>query len=222
MRTGWLFAGGALLLGAAVMNRGKIIDAVTGAAKNRAELVAAMVRAGITGTNERAMFLAQMHHESNGFARLEESFRYSSADRVMANSASARKAGAAAVAAALQAGPEALAEIMYGGRMGNTAKGDAYRYRGRGFVQLTGRENYDTAGRWIGVDLLKNPELAAQPAIAARIAVWYWNSRRLSAAAKAGDVPAVTRGINGGSNGLADRQQLFASYLKETGAGRTA
>lgn len=197
---------------------GEGIDMLTGAAKNRALLIAAATAAGITSAKELAMFLAQMDHESGGFRRLEESFRYSSAARLMAVSASARKAGEAAVTAALSVGPFAVAAIMYGGRMGNDTKGDGYRYRGRGFVQLTGKDNYQAAGRAIGVDLIANPEAAAQPETAAKLAVWYWQSR-VGATGKTGDTVAITKLINGGTNGLEDRKALYSKYLADAQSG---
>lgn len=197
------------------------VDTLTGAAKNRALLLAELARGGITSLREKAMFLAQVHHESAGFTRLVESFRYSSAERLMAISASARKAGAAAVQAALAAGPEAVAEIMYGSRMGNTAKGDGFKYRGRGFIQLTGKDNYGAASRGIGIDLVANPDRAATPEIAAKVAVWYWKSR-VGIAGDSGDATAVTKLINGGTIGLEDRKELYAKYLADAQAGTLA
>lgn len=220
----WWALGIAVVIGVGYAMRKPIVEAVgslTGAAKNRALLLAALIRAGSSTLKEKAMFLAQMHHESAGFTRLEESFRYSSADRLMAISASAKKAGAAAVEAALKAGPTAVAEIMYGGRMGNTVKGDAYKYRGRGFVQLTGKDNYRTAAAAVGVDLVGNPDAAATPEVAAKIAVWYWKTR-VGIKGGSGDTTAVTKLINGGTIGLADRQELYASYLKDAEAGKLA
>lgn len=136
-------------------------------------VIAAMHAAGITDPDEQAMLLAQVDHESGGFKRLNESFKYRNAGQLMAVSKTARKHGTAAVEAALASGPEAVAALMYGGRMGNRTAEDAYRYRGRGFIQLTGRDNYARAGKALGLDLPNQPDLAADPAIAARIATWY-------------------------------------------------
>ncbi|MEY4429154.1 MAG: hypothetical protein RLZZ182_1843 [Pseudomonadota bacterium] len=197
---------------------GAAIDTLTGVAKSRALLLAELMRTGITSAKEQAMFIAQVHHESGGFKRLEESFRYTSSERLMAISAAARKAGVAAVDAALKAGPVAVAEIMYGGRMGNVAKGDAHRYRGRGFIQLTGRDNYAAAGRALGLDLIANPDAAATPEVAAKVAVWFWKLR-VGAVGASGDTVAVTKKINGGTIGLIDRQELYAKYLADANAG---
>lgn len=189
-----------------------------GSAKNREALIKQMNAAGIKDQNEQAMFMAQMHHESGGFRSMEESFKYGSPSRIMAVSATARGKGEAAVREAMDKGPEAVAELMYGGRMGNKP-GEAYKFRGRGFVQLTGRDQYEAAGKALGLDLANNPDLAASPEVASKIATWYWKSRGLSSAAQAGDVTSVTRRINGGLNGLADRGGLFNSYLQGAKSG---
>lgn len=132
-----------------------------------------------------AAFVSQLAHESAGFRYLSEIW-----------------------------GPTA-AQRRYEGRrdLGNLQPGDGYRYRGRGWVQLTGRANFRTYGRLLGLDLEGNPDLAAQPETAARIAAAYWTSRNLNRLADAGDVEGVTRGINGGLNGLSDRQRLYSLAL---------
>ena len=107
---------------------------------------------------------------------------------------------------------ELASGAAYEGRadLGNTQPGDGVRYKGRGYIQVTGRYNYEQAGRALGLDLVNNPELAARPENAARIAAWYWTSRDINDAANAGDFLQVTRLINGGTNGLADRQAHYA------------
>jgi predicted chitinase len=92
-----------------------------------------------------------------------------------------------------------------GKRLGNTQPGDGPRYKGRGIIQLTGRANYRTFGQKIGVDLENQPELAANPEIATRVAVFYWTDRKINDPADADDVYTVTRRINGGQNGIDDR-----------------
>jgi predicted chitinase len=105
----------------------------------------------------------------------------------------------------------------YEGRkdLGNVNPGDGVRYKGRGYVQLTGRANYRTYGNKIGVDLENNPDLAKRPDIAAAIAIAYWNSRVNKTAARSGDVKTVTYNINGGYNGLSVRQKYFDDYVKK-------
>lgn len=97
----------------------------------------------------------------------------------------------------------------YEGRsdLGNTKPGDGRRYKGRGLLQLTGRANYRTLGKTLGVDLEGNPELAAQPALSLRIACEYWKSRNINKPCDQDDLMTVTRLINGGLNGLEDRRQ---------------
>lgn len=179
-----------------------------------------MANSGITDPREQAMFMAQMDHESGGFKATEESFNYRSADRLMAVSGSARKHGKPAVEAAMAQGPEAIAELMYGGRMGNTEKGDAHKYRGRGAIQLTGKDNYAAASKDLGLDLVSNPELAEDPAVAAKVATWYWKKNNLGEAARKGDVTSVTKRINGGTNGLADRNSKYQAYLATANTGK--
>lgn len=190
-------------------------------ATNKEALRQAMADAGITDPNEMAAFMGQMDHESGGLTSLNESFNYSSADRIMAVSRTARNKGGDAVNQAMQQGPEAVAELMYGGRMGNTNAGDGYAFRGRGFTQLTGRDNYTAASEALGIDLVNNPDMASDPEVAAKIATWYWQSRSgLSEAGKAGDIEAVTKKINGGLNGLADRAAKTEMYRNEAISGK--
>jgi putative chitinase len=94
-------------------------------------------------------------------------------------------------------------------RLGNTPEddGDGPLFKGRGPIQLTGRANYAAAGKALGVDLVANPERAAQRDVGFRVAAWYWTSRGLNALADAGDFVAITRRINGGENGIDDRRR---------------
>ena len=107
----------------------------------------------------------------------------------------------------------------YEGRadLGNLHPGDGPRYKGRGPIQLTGRANYRTAGRALGVDLESHPELAARTDIGFRVAAWYWTSRSLNEPAELGDFREVTRRINGGFNGLAQRESYYARALAVLG-----
>ncbi len=100
----------------------------------------------------------------------------------------------------------------YEGRadLGNTQRGDGVRFRGRGLIQVTGRTNYAACGKALGLDLLAKPELLEQTVNACRSAGWFWQAKGLNALADAGDQVKVTRRINGGTNGLAERLALFA------------
>lgn len=94
--------------------------------------------------------------------------------------------------------------------LGNTQPGDGPRFKGRGLIQLTGRWNYGHFGRMVGVDLIGNPALAAEPQTAVRLACAYWQDRRCNDPADGDNLLEVTRRINGGLNGLADRRRLLA------------
>lgn len=99
----------------------------------------------------------------------------------------------------------------YEGRhdLGNTQAGDGRRFKGRGLIQVTGRANYITCGRALGVDLLRQPSRLAEPDLACRSAGWYWATRQLNLIADKDDVRLITRRINGGFNGLPDRIELL-------------
>jgi putative chitinase len=99
----------------------------------------------------------------------------------------------------------------YEGRkdLGNTEPGDGVRFKGRGLIQVTGRANYLTCGQALHLDLIERPELLEEPLHACRSAAWFWKSRGLNELADVGDFMRITRRINGGTNGMADRQALY-------------
>lgn len=178
-------------------------------------LLRAALRAGIDEPGELANLMAQTAHESRNLTRLEESFRYSKGvsqipvkrmqrPEIQATAEQARRQ-------ALQGHPQHLAELMYGGRLGNDQPGDGYRYRGRGYIQLTGKDNYRQAGAALGLDLIDHPELAAEPENVERIAIWYWQARVRPAHRQ--DVRKATRDINGAETGLAERRALYAAWM---------
>ena len=183
---------------------------------NEIEVLQAARRANINSQEELANFMAQLSHESGGLNRLEESFRYTRGiEHIPVQSAfrEGREALENARLAALDGRPQDLARLMYGGRMGNDDAGDGYLYRGRGFTQLTGEENYRAAGAALELDLPANPGLAANLANAAGIAVWYWQERVPQA--DRDDVSAATVAINGGTNGLRDRHERFDAWYAQ-------
>jgi putative chitinase len=112
--------------------------------------------------------------------------------------------------------PKKIANMVYSSRMGNRdeASGDGYRFRGRGCIQLTGHANYFHAGKACGEDFVMNPDLVATPMYAALTAGFFWNTHKLNQYADARDYVTMTKKINGGIIGLADRQKHIAHALE--------
>jgi putative chitinase len=98
--------------------------------------------------------------------------------------------------------------------LGNTQPGDGVRYKGRGIFQLTGRANYITYGKKLGLDLVNHPDLASTPEVSVRVALEYWKDKNLNALADADDIVSITRRINGGTNGLDERKAYLAKITK--------
>ena len=170
----------------------------------------AMNRYQIVGSKRVAAFVAQVGHESGQLIRLVENLNYS-ADALQKTWPSRFNAEQAATVARK---PEQIANIAYGNRMGNNAPSDGWRYRGRGLIQITGRANYDACGEALGLDLINHPELLEKPQYACMSAAWYWATNGLNTQADAGKFDTITQRINGGQNGAADRQALYARALK--------
>ena len=101
--------------------------------------------------------------------------------------------------------PKKIANKVYAGRMGNTEEGDGWKFFGRGLIGITGRDSYTACGAALGLDLINNPELLVQPKYAALSAGWFWNKKGLNDLADKRDYPEMTKRINGGLLGLADR-----------------
>lgn len=114
---------------------------------------------------------------------------------------------------------EIASGAAYEGRkdLGNIYPGDGRRYKGRGPIQLTGRANYRAAGRDLGIDLEGNPQLAATPQVGFRVAVWFWTTRNLNYYADRGEFATITRRINGGQNGRADRESRYNNAKRVLG-----
>jgi putative chitinase len=178
----------------------------------------------ITTPQRVSGFLSQIGHESGGLASLQENLNYSVEailklfGRHRISEADARLYGRTATQKANQ---KALADILYGGEfgrknLGNTEPGDGSAFIGRGLKQLTGRSNYKRCGDAIGTDLIANPEKLLEPVNAALSAGWFWSVNGLNALADKGDVVAMTKRINGGDIGLAQRQSLYAAAMKAT------
>lgn len=137
----------------------------------------AMHEFSINTADRQAAFLAQIAHESGSFRFLVE---------IWGPTAS-----------------QARYETRYD--LGNVAPGDGFRYRGRGLVQLTGRANYKKAGDALGANLIDQPELLGQPALACRSAAWFWKTHGCNELADAGEFEKITKRINGGLKGYAER-----------------
>jgi len=195
------------------------------AAKYADELVKQMKAAGIMDNVKRAsMFLGQIHVETGGFRSNVESLNYAYDSPMMRNfirwgrisDADAKKFGRTAGHPAHQ---NALANILYGGdfgrkNLGNTQPGDGWKFRGRGLKQLTGRDNYRRFSRaWLGDEsLLENPDRVGNPDGAVASAIWFWKANGLNEVADRGSVDAVTKVVNGGTVGLADRKSWTQKY----------
>lgn len=161
---------------------------------------------GIADTPTRLhYFLAQIGHESGGLTIMQENLNYR-AQRLCEVWPS--RFPSLASAAQCAGNPELLANTVYGERMGNrgSASGDGWRYRGRGYIQITGREGYQEVGRRAGLDLEASPDLATTPENALVVACAFWRWKGLNEICDTGNFGNVTRRINGGLNGQEDRE----------------
>lgn len=160
----------------------------------------------ISNPNRLAHFLAQCGHESGNFKLTVENVNYSEEGLLKVFPKYFDKNTAKSYARR----PEMIANMVYGGRIGNGDKnsGDGYKFRGRGFIQLTGKTNYKSFGDYIGVDLITNPSLVATK-YALSSAAWFFEKRKLWQVCDEGieleTIKKVTKLVNGGYNGLEDR-----------------
>jgi putative chitinase len=154
--------------------------------------------------NRLHFFLAQIGHESGGLTLVEEKLGYSAA-RMM--KVWPKRFPTLASATPYANNSEKLANLVYANRMGNgpPESGDGYKFRGRGLIQLTGREGYEKVGALAGIDLVAHPERASAPADCLLVACGFWKWKGLNALCDTGDFKAVTRKINGGTIGMEDR-----------------
>lgn len=161
-------------------------------------------RWGITSLNQQAAFIGQCGHECGNFKVLEENLNYS-AQALM--KLWPKRFPTLEIANAYARNPKKIANKVYADRMGNRdeASGDGYRFRGRGCIQLTGHANYFHASEAIGVDFVMQPDLVATPMYAALTAGWFWATHGCNQLADAQNWTGLTRKINGGVIGLADR-----------------
>jgi len=156
----------------------------------------------ISTPKRKSAFIGQCQHESGNFKTLEENLNYSVSalmrvwpsrfpDLVTAEKYANK--------------PQAIANKVYSGRMGNNNEDDGWKYHGRGLIQLTGKDNYERCGSSLGMDLIGNPDWLLDPKYAALSAGWYWNKHGLNELADAQEHGIITKRINGGTLGLDDR-----------------
>lgn len=165
---------------------------------------------GINTPLRIAHFMAQLEHES-GLKPISENLNYS-AERLLVIFPKYFISKADADRYARQ--PERIANRVYANRMGNgnEASGEGWKYRGRGFIQLTGKQNYYRLYVYTDLDVIKNPDLLLEEPNAMVSALWFWNMRSLNDLADKDDILGITKKINGGVNGLAHRKELLKKY----------
>lgn len=161
-------------------------------------------RFDISTPERQACFLGQCAHESGGFTALKENLNYSAEGLTKVW---AKRFPSLEVAQPYHRNPEKIANKVYADRMGNgnEASGEGFKYRGRGLIQLTGKDNYRACGEALGVDLVEDPDLVSSPQYAALSAGWFWDKNKLNQFADANDMTTLTKRINGGTHGLDDR-----------------
>ena len=160
-----------------------------------------------------AHFLSQVAHESGNFKVLHENLNYSASGllKVFPRYFNAN------TAAQFARKPQLIANRVYANRIGNgnEASGDGWNYRGRGYLQVTGRANYKAFSEYIGEDCEKNPDFIATK-YPLDSALWFFDRNKLWTLCDKGEenVPIVSRRVNGGTNGLQDRLNKFRSFMK--------
>lgn len=169
----------------------------------------------ITTPQRQAAFLAQCGHESGGWRVFIENLNYSANGLNSVFPKYFKNAGLDAEKYARK--PEEIANIVYANRMGNgdVKSGDGWKFRGRGPIQLTGRDNYRRFGRDIMEDLEANPDLVFEDKkISLLAALWFWDKHSLNKFADVEDIKGMTRVINGGFNGLDDRLLKYKKIIQ--------
>ena len=185
-----------------------------------AALVEILPKYGITTERRVAHFVSQCAHESNNFRTLEENLNYREETllKIFSRYFGPGKRNAAEYAK----NPEKIANYVYmdefrKSKMGNTQPGDGWRFRGRGLKQLTGRDNYTRFGASVGMSAEQAAEYVATEKGAIESACWFWDANKLNSLADGDDVTAMTKRINGGDIGLADRQSRYKNAMEVLG-----
>lgn len=161
-----------------------------------------------------AHFLSQASHESGGFHRTTENLNYSAEGLLKTFHTHFNQEQAEEYSHQ----PERIANRIYANRLGNgdEESGDGYAFRGRGYIQLTGRSNYQNYGDDINEDIISNPDCVAEPNYALSSAAWFWTKNNINAIADEGDdsetCAKVRHKVNGGHIGLEETEKLFTQF----------
>jgi putative chitinase len=188
--------------------RGHVPDTVI------AQIPGVMEKFGVNTPLRLAHFLAQCGHESGGFRLTQENLNYSAKGL---RGIFKKYFPTDALAAAYARQPQKIANRVYGGRMGNgpEASGEGFKFRGRGYIQLTGKQNYTAFDLAVEDDILANPDLVSTKHALAS-AAWFWKKNGLNLIADTGAsnevVTKITKRVNGGTIGLPDRIKHFKEY----------
>lgn len=169
----------------------------------------------INTPKRQAHFIGQTGHESASYKVLEENLNYS-AQALMRTWPS--RFPDDQIAEQFARNPQKIANKVYAGRMGNTQEGDGWLFHGRGLIQLTGHDNYAAFAKASGLDCVRNPDLLLEPENACLSAGWFWNKHGLNQLADVGDIVTITKRINGGTNGIDDRNTRTNKALEILGA----
>ena len=198
----------------------QLIEACTGCTPGNALkwapfLTAAMQEFEIITADRQAAFLAQVAHESELFAVIEEDLNYSTVGLLAEFKLHFTRVQAVEYAHQ----PERIANRVYANRNGNgdESTGDGWKFRGRGLIQITFRDNYAGLVHPLGVDFLADPDALLEPSLAARSAGHFWLTHGYNQEADSSSFRAITRAINGGLNGLNQRINLWARAKKALG-----
>jgi len=178
----------------------------------------AMEHYGIRRPMQQAAFIAQTSHESQSFQRWVENLNYSTGERI--RNVWPYRFVSVSDAKQFVRKPEALANRVYASRLGNGDEwsGDGWRYRGRGLIQLTGKDNYRAAEKGMRIPLLDQPELLEQKEYAAASAAWWWHDRNLNYWADKGDIDSISGVVNRGdpdkpAMGQDERREAYTHAL---------
>ena len=169
--------------------------------------------AGIDTKERVNMFLAQCGHESASFTRFNENLNYSAK---ALRGVFGRYFLDDKIASEYERKPEKIANRVYANRMGNGSEssGEGWKYRGRGIIMTTGKSNYKEFSEYSGIDAVNNPDLLSTDiSVAIQSAVWFWNKNNLNKYCDKNDFIGLTKRINGGLNGLADREDKLRKLM---------